>query len=154
MSELTQERLKELLHYDPETGVFTWLVNRGSAKAGMPTSGTNRPGYVRVRVDGELYYAHRLAFLYMTGSFPDKGLHTDHINRDRSDNRWENLRCVTRSINFHNSGAAGCSFHKAANKWQAAIMVNKERTYLGLFDTKEEAVAAYRQAKTENNLYV
>jgi hypothetical protein len=93
--ELTQDRLRELLDYDPDTGIFTWMVNRrgGKAAVGVVAGSRNTDNYVSITVDGEEYLAHRLAFLYMTGAFPPKQV--DHINTAKSDNRWCNLRACT-----------------------------------------------------------
>jgi hypothetical protein len=97
---LTQARLKELLHYDPESGAITWASRPSSrVKVGM-LAGKVHPtqGYRQVRADKSLYYAHRLAWLYMTGEWPAADV--DHINHVRDDNRWSNLRGATRSQNI------------------------------------------------------
>lgn len=91
MAELTAGRLKELLTYDPETGVFIWRGWRsGSAVAGSVAGSLHSDGYVCIKIGRCLYRAHRLAFLYMTGSRPIGQV--DHINMNRADNRWCNLR--------------------------------------------------------------
>ncbi len=145
---LTQCRLKELLHYDPETGLFTRFSGN--------VAGTIRPdGYVRITLAREPYYAHRLAFLYMTGYFPANDV--DHINHIRGDNRWENLRVVTKSENHKNrqltshntSGVVGVSWHKSTNKWIARIGREGQQTHLGLFATIEEAAAARAKASKQ-----
>lgn len=101
MTQLTQTRLKELLFYNPETGNFTWLVRSADRIKIGQTAGcldkTN--GYISIKVDKRRYTGHRLAYLYMTGEFPTE---IDHINRNRADNRWENLRNVPHSINMKN----------------------------------------------------
>ena len=129
---LTQARLKELLHYDPETGLLTNVTERGGKKAGA-TAGALRPnGYVQVCVDYSMYRAHRLAWLYMTGEFPPDDV--DHINGVRNDNRWVNLRAATRGENMQNqrgprsnskSGLLGVSWSKQGKKWIAQIKVDK-----------------------------
>jgi hypothetical protein len=98
---LTQQRLHELLHYDPSTGAFTWRVapNRRII-AGSVAGVTETNGYRRIRIDGRQYGAHRLAWLYMHGEFPPNDI--DHINRTRDDNRSTNLRAVTRKENMTN----------------------------------------------------
>ena len=94
---LDQKTLKENLEYCPDTGNFTWLVSKNNrVKAGAIASNINYYGYVRIGINGKQYGAHRLAFLWMTGEFPDE---CDHINHQRSDNRWENLRSVTSAEN-------------------------------------------------------
>jgi hypothetical protein len=80
--------LRELLSYDPKTGMFTWRIRSARrVHIGDVAGGVNGRGYLTIRVDGRQYLAHRLAFLHMTGSWPKKE-HIDHINMDRADNRW------------------------------------------------------------------
>jgi len=152
---ITQEQLKERLHYEPETGVFTWLNGRRKAK----TAGwKNTYEYLQIKltVDGvtKQYLAHRLAWFYMFGKWPKE---IDHINRDRSDNRLCNLRLANRSQALINrftkheaSGFRGTNLDARVNKWQAQIgtTINGERRryHLGYFDTREEAAAAYQGA--------
>ena len=146
MKELTQEELKQVLHYDPETGVFTWLVAVGGVMVGDVAGTTHVQGYVQVRVGG-FYLAHRLAFLYMTGNFPS--IDIDHINGNRSDNRWGNLRPCTHQQNMFNmktrvdsiSGFKGVT--RKRNGWQARIMINGKPKFLGVFDTPEQAAKVY-----------
>ena len=157
--ELTQARLKELLHYDPETGRFTWLVapKFGSVKAGDPAGGTNSQGYLAIRLSGRLYVAHRLAYLYMTGAFPKDFV--DHIDRDRTNNRWVNLRPATRSQNQANrglqtnnvSGVRGVSWHTARQKWRATGQVLGVAHHIGLFDCLEDAQSAARAWRVANH---
>ena len=154
-TELTQARLKELLHYDPETGVFTWVAgscNRWSTPgriAGTPDG----KGYLMVMVDRQRYKAHRLAFLYMTGAMPEAQV--DHISGAVADNRWENLRSATQSQNMQNrkaqinntSGHPGVNWSTSACKFVARISVNGVRQFLGCFDDAEQAGKAYLTAK-------
>lgn len=148
---LTQARLKELVHYDPVTGVFTRIVGQW---AGRRTGSPNVDGYLQVFIDGYNYYAHRLAFLWMEGRWP--GGDVDHIDQNKSNNKWVNLREVSRSQNMHNttvtrsnvSGVKGVSWHTAASKWRARITVDGDDIHLGLFNTIEEAVSARRVAAT------
>jgi hypothetical protein len=145
---LTAERLREVLHYEPETGVFTWRLRRGCRAKGSIAGATHHSGYWRIRVDEVLYNAHRLAWLYMTGEWPAEEL--DHINRDNADNRWANLREATRSQNGANtirpnpSGFRGVK--KIRGRWRATIMVQKRGIFLGYYSTPEEAHAAYTNA--------
>lgn len=151
---LTQQRLKELLQYDPETGLFTRLQDKGPSKKGT-VAGTKRTkdGYISISIDYKKYQAHRLVFLYMTGTFPLKQV--DHINRDREDNRFNNLRHVSPQENQHNnslskkntSGVTGVSWNKGIKKWHAYIKVNYKRINLGFFNTIEEAKEARENAK-------
>jgi hypothetical protein len=151
--DLTQERLKVLLHYDPETGIFTRLVQTGSrTRVGDVAGGVNVHGYRQVGVCGRLYYAHRLAWLYMTGEWPPH--HTDHINGDRDDNRWPNLRLATHAQNLANSrksknntsGLKGVSWDARKRKWFAQITVSRRHHFLGYFDDPTSAHGAYIDA--------
>lgn len=142
---LTQDRLKELLHYDPDTGVWRWRVSRGRVIPGEKAGRTDANGYVGIRVERELYYAHRLAWVYMTGEWPLNQI--DHINMDRADNRWCNLRAATVSQQRMNrrrqtnnrSGHKGVYWHKAAQKWVAEVNADGKKHYLGLFECPELA---------------
>ena len=146
----TQVRLKQLLSYDPDSGVFHWLVRKGRAVAGQVAGATNSHGYRQIRVDGVIYGAHRLAFIFMTGGLPPAQV--DHIDGDKANNRWANLRPATPEQNMRNfdgrkdnrSGFKGVGF--SAGKWRARIKANGVRHNLGRFDTPEEAAAAYNAA--------
>ena len=153
---LTQARLKELLHYDPETGIFTRLVARGGYPAGSVAGAAHIAGYFSIIVDYKPYLAHRLAFLWMTGTLPEGDV--DHINGARGDNRWLNLRTVTRQSNMHNiggvprhntSGLLGASWDKRAGKWRGFITLNNLYVHLGHHPTPELAHAAYLKEKDE-----
>lgn len=153
MPELTQERLKELLHYDPATGVFTWRVSAGGVKAGSVAGSLYSNGYRLIGVKGKYYLAHRLAWLYTTGAWPLSGI--DHRNGVCDDNRFCNLREASKSENQHNrktpvnntSGFLGVTWHTRDRKWQAQIMVGGSTLFLGSFLTPEDAHAAYLAAK-------
>jgi len=153
---LTQARLKELLHYDPETGVFTWRVGRVGCRAGSIAGSLNGCGYRQIGIDRRMHLLHRIAFLYVTGGFPQEEL--DHINGVRDDNRWVNLREATGSENRHNlggppshntSGFLGVYWCKRRQKWVAEIKLRGRKRHLGYFDTAEEAHATYLKAKDE-----
>lgn len=140
---LTAERLRELLHYDPETGVWLWRVSRQGARIGKP-AGSTVGGYRRITIDGETYLCHRLAWLYVHGEWPSGWL--DHA-KGRA-NSIANLRPATASQNAANRGAhsnntsgfKGVYFAKGAAKpWAARICCRGERVWLGTFTTKEEA---------------
>lgn len=155
-TELTAERLRELLHYNPETGVFTWLVHRQRHRAGDVAGSKHSMGYIEMGVCGSSYLAHRLAWLYMTGAWPAGDV--DHKNGQRSDNRFDNLRDVSKSVNLQNrqsapsnslSGLLGVS-RSAARKerWTARIQgLNGRPIHLGSFDTPQEAHHAYLEMK-------
>lgn len=150
---ITQNRLRELLQYAPETGEFMWRVSHPRAKAGAIAGATDHYGYVVIRLDGHLYKAHRLAWLYVHGVWPPKNI--DHINRVKNDNRMENLRLADQSINMHNvgvrvnskSGVAGVTWRADRKKWNARIKVGYKNFNLGLFDDVAAAVAARRAAE-------
>jgi hypothetical protein len=147
MKNLTQERLKELLSYNPDTGDFFWNVDKsGHAKKGQKAScATANTGYLRIGIDRKRYLAHRLVWLYVYGKFPDNDL--DHINRTRTDNRLCNLREATRAENLQNrSNVKGVYWHKRAKKWLAQISVNKKHFYLGLHESFEDARQVYINA--------
>jgi hypothetical protein len=161
---LTQARLKELLHYDPETGVFTWRTANKRRKPGLPgdVAGTKllkRPDgkpYICLWVDRKFYQnAGRLAWLYMTGKFPN-GL-IDHKNRIPSDNRWLNLRVATPSQNQANqldrrnnqSGRTGVIYLSGRKKWRAGLSVSGRHKFVGYFTSREEAYAAYLKATVD-----
>lgn len=145
---LTQEELKKLLHYDPEKGVFTWLVSTGDRIKIGDIAGSLNKGYMLIQMNKFRYMAHRLAFLYMTGSFPPDQV--DHINHVKCDNRWENLRPCTNQQNMWNRskykdnkwGYRGVS--KNGNKWMAQIRVGEKKLNIGTFDTPELASQAYQ----------
>jgi hypothetical protein len=143
---ITAKQLRDLIFYDPETGLCTWLVSRGNRKRGSGAGCINGSGYIDIKIE-KIYQVHRLAFLYMTGEWPKNEV--DHINMIRSDNRWCNLRAATRSQNFANQHVYSCNptgykgVMKYYHKWIARIRVNGTQLYLGLYPTPEEAHAAY-----------
>lgn len=152
---LDQGTLKALLNYDSATGLFSWKVSRGRyARPGL-AAGTlhkvkrsNSP-YIRIKIDGRSYLAHRLAFLYMTGKWPDA--EPDHISTDTTDNRWENLREATSSQNQANRkvrrdnklGIKGVHYCKRDKRFIATFQINGRQKRLGGFKTAEEAQSAY-----------
>jgi hypothetical protein len=153
---LTYERLREVLHYNPETGSFTWLVKRCKGKI-QPgdTAGhvCKTHGYVFIRLDDVLHRAHRLAWLYMTGEWPKDGV--DHWDRDRANNRWGNLRPATQAENGQNmklrrdnkTGHKGVFWEEERQKWRASIVKDQRTHLLGRFESAEEAASAYAAAK-------
>ena len=148
--ELTQERLKELIYYDPETGIFK---RKNPVSNSKPITSLHSQGYIRFTVDRVFHYAHRLAWLYVYGEFPDGVI--DHINRQKQDNRISNLRISDHSKNGHNSnlsrrnktGYTGVTFSPFAGKYRSCLVKNRKRIHIGYFDTPEEAHFAYLQAK-------
>lgn len=154
--ELTAEYLRERVHYDPETGVFTRAVPGGNipieSEAGRASKRKDNT-YVTIQINGRRYGAHRLAWLYMTGEWPPALV--DHKNTDRQDNHWDNLRCATRTQNNWNSNAGirnttgfkGVSLKRG--KYRARLMVNGKSTQLGTFDTPEAAHAVICAERTK-----
>jgi HNH endonuclease len=154
--ELTQERLKELLDYDPETGEFRWKKSRkGSRRFVGDRAGCirNNDGYRQVIIDYKAYLEHRLAWFYTTGVWPNK---IDHKNVDgpKDDNRWCNLRVAEPSENnanarkrsYNKSGYKGVVWVEEKRKYRARITVNKKIIFLGYFNAAQEAHAAYCSA--------
>lgn len=143
----------ELLSYDPASGAFRWKVRRNGFGGGVKpddVAGTEKDGYVQINVDQRIWRAQRLAWLFMTGELPPKGYEIDHINGQRSDNRWANLRQVSRRQNNYNlgtskrnvSGTKGVSWRARNNKWLARLKVDGRVIHLGEFDLLSDAVAA------------
>lgn len=146
---ITQQRLKEVLSYDPETGNFVWREDRNGFVRAGERAGWDQEGYIRIEVDYHAIFAHRLAWLSVYGYLPSNQI--DHINLVRSDNRICNLRQATNSQNKMNSklkstnttGFKGVSFHKRDKKYTARATVKGKINNLGYHDTPEEAHAAY-----------
>ena len=153
---LTAERLREVLSYDPLTGVFLWKVSTGRrVRVGGVAGYLDEDGYLRIRIDGTAYRAHRLAWLYAHGHWPADQL--DHRNRVRSENWIDNLREATNAQNHQNlslsvrnrSGHIGVAWHKSAGKWRARLRVRGKVINAGSFERIEDAVAARAKAKAE-----
>jgi hypothetical protein len=158
---LTQAKLKEVLHYDPEAGDFTWLVDRGTrAKKGAVAGSPNKiHEYYEIVFEKKNYKAHRLAWLYVNGEFPEEQI--DHINGVRTDNRISNLRAVGLLENLHNqkkrctnsSGTTGVGWDKKANSWRVRINVNNQSIQLGSFADLNLAIEARRAAEKLYNFH-
>jgi len=155
---LTQEYLKSILKYYPKAGVFTWLKSTNGRIVVGDSAGTLSDGYVKISIKTETrkkYFAHRLAWLYMTGEWPKDQV--DHINRMRNDNRWRNLRECNNTQNQINvglsknnkSGHKGVSWCKRERKWISRLVVNGVRKYLGSFDSKSDAAKTYNEKAKE-----
>lgn len=152
---ITVERLRALLDYDPATGNLLWRAspnNRVRAGALAGVIGSN--GYRRVMLDMVRYPAHRLVWLHVTGQWPSQQV--DHINGNRADNRFENLRDVSPSANAQNQRAAKASnksgflgVYPARGRFCAAIWLGQAPKHLGYFDSAEAAHAAYVTAKRQ-----
>lgn len=156
---LTAERVRELLNYDPDTGIFTRKVRTAQRhqvgdRADFIYIGGASPGYHRVCIDSERYQAHRVAWLYHYGEWPEKFI--DHINGDRADNRIVNLRAADAQLNLENlrharvnnaCGFLGVHWHAQSGKWRSQIISHGKKHHIGLFVTPELAHAAYVNAK-------
>lgn len=148
---ISAERLRDLMSYDAETGLFTWKVRRGKAHPGSEAGYIKEANqYAYITVDRKKYLYHRLVWLYVHGS--DAEMDIDHINGIRHDNRIANLRQATRSQQGMNRGpnagrtTKGVTWHKQIKKWQAQIAREGVYHYLGVYDDKELAAAAYNKA--------
>jgi hypothetical protein len=160
IKDITYDRLKEALHYNPKTGVWTWRVSTARrinvGDIAGHVSKTN--GYRRIKIDGKLYLSIRLAFLYMEGYFPEHDV--DHINRIRDDDRWANLREVSRQCNIRNagvrctnkSGVKGVHWDASRGKWVATVTVNYKDINLGRHCRFRNAVLARFEAERQFNM--
>jgi hypothetical protein len=153
---MTQEELKAMIHYNPESGVFTWIKRPWARSMVYPGDIAGNPlknKYLQFSLNNKTYLAHRAAFLYMTGEWPD-GL-VDHIDRNRANNSWSNLRLVTRKENTFNKtpipGKSGfLGVFKVKNKYYAHISVDNKKKHIGVYNTPEEAHQAYLDARAIN----
>jgi hypothetical protein len=144
---LTQAELKRQLHYDPETGIFTWLVSNNQVKVG-DVAGYLHDGYIRIGINQKQYMAHRLAHLYMEGYFPEHQM--DHNLGIKDDNRWSEIKHVTTSCNMQNkkinkrnkSGFPGVSLSGRGKKWKSKIVIDKKHITLGYYKDPLEAALA------------
>lgn len=151
---LTQERVKEVLHYNPETGIFVWKETLSNRAVAGTLAGAYVKGHLRIKVDGKYYEASQLAWLYINGEMIER---LDHKDRDGLNNRILNLRPATRQQNAANSnlskrntsGYKGVYWSKKMNCWWAAITIQGRQKSLGCYKTPEEAFEAYKIAATE-----
>ncbi|EKD22490.1 MAG: pathogenesis-related transcriptional factor and ERF protein [uncultured bacterium] len=161
VSALSQESLKEVLEYVPATGLFTWKKSTARRTQVGSCAGyiKKQTGYLLICVLGERHYAHRLAFLYMTGTLP--GADVDHINGLRHDNSWCNLREVARAENLRNrklpstntSGVIGVCWSALRKRWVATISVNNKNTVVGAFTEFTDAVVARKLAEQQHGYH-
>lgn len=142
----TQAQIKELLHYDPETGVLRWKTARSSRVKPFGVAGyKDTNGYIKIQINGVNFRGHRIAWIYMTGEWPQNEV--DHKNGVRDDNSWGNLREATRKQNCENlplatknkSGFRGVYFDKKRKKWIAQISSNRKVFNLGGYESPQEA---------------
>ena len=147
---ITKQKLQE--KFDYKNGQLIWKVNQGTNKlTGKAAGSLNDEGYINIKVDGKMYKAHRLTYIYHHGDIPYK-MEIDHVNGVKNDNRIENLRLATHGQNQQHAGmqANNTSGAKGVNqegeKWRARIMVDKVAVHLGRYDSIEEASKAYKEA--------
>ncbi len=155
---ITAEQVRAILHYDPETGIFRWHARSGAARytrtfnsrfAGKVARSVDSHGHLRINIGGVFYAAHRLAWVYMTGKWP--GDQIDHIDMDRENNRWVNLREATNAQNNSNRrvqsnnkiGLKGVSICSTTKKYRATITADGKQRTLGRFDCPAAAHFAY-----------
>jgi len=153
----TQQELKQLFSYQPDTGEFRWLtsIRNGAIKQGDLAGSKNNDGYTMIKVRGRTYAAHRLAWLYVYGAQPSSGI--DHINGIRTDNRLANLRLATFKQNNENAGirkdnktgCRGVHFSAREGKYVAKMEHNKQRISIGYFDCLKDAALAVQNKRTE-----
>lgn len=152
MQKLNIDELKSVLHYNEDTGEFHWKAHKYCVKPGDKAGTTDASGYIKITLNYKSHLAHRLAWFYVHGKFPEAEI--DHINRNRSDNRIANLRLAQRFQNSQNqgkkknaSGFPGVTWHSQRNKWRSEIRIDGRKKHLGLFDSICEAKEAYEKAK-------
>jgi hypothetical protein len=152
---LTQEILKEYLHYNPDTGIFTWVKSphKNTHMLGKTAGTLGKKGYVSIGILRNIYKAHKLVWLYMYGYFPQDQI--DHINHIRYDNRLSNLREANNTLNQKNTskrkdnitGVTGV--HWQDNRWRVQIGIKGKNKHLGMFLNLEEAIAVRKQAEID-----
>ena len=158
---ITQTLVRKLFDYDEVTGVLAWRISPANRVRVGDRAGWATQSYRQVSIEGRSYQEHCVIWLYMTGhwpSYPEENI--DHIDRDKSNNIWNNLRIVSHSVNGHNaairshntSGHKGVALFKESNKWMAYISVNGKRIHLGLFNLLEDAVKARKDAEVKYGL--
>jgi len=156
VSKITQEVLRKHFFYDKETGIFYWKEKPEFSfrQVGDPAGSHKIDGYFKLTINKQEILAHRAAFLYMTGILP---VQVDHINHNKLDNRWCNLRAATSKLNNMNrskatnntSGCTGVNWNKAAAKWVAKIYAKGKRIHLGYHNKLEDAIAARQKANRD-----
>jgi hypothetical protein len=149
---ITQSKLKKLLHYNPDTGDFTWKITSGRAFKGNIAGCYGPKGYTQIRINMQNYRAHRLAFLYMEGYMPKE---VEHLNHCVNDNRWENLAATDSTKNAINrpkrvdnkTGITGVGQHRDGRRWTAYIALRGKQTHFGIFTDFFEACCTRKSAE-------
>jgi len=160
---LTPEILRRTLDYNKQTGLFTWKIepyhHSCKFKIGDQAGHKAGKGYISVKLFGQSYAAHRLAYFYVLGFWPEDQI--DHKDQNKSNNSWYNLRECSNKINHHNkpkqsnnkSGVTGVLWKERINKWIAYITIEGKKTHLGSFTSKEEAIKVRLTAEKEHGYY-
>jgi hypothetical protein len=159
MAHIDYALARRLFDYNPVTGHVYWKIPRGYKIKAGDRAGCIYRDYRWIHYRGKSYLEHRLIWLWMTGQYPAD--HIDHINHDKIDNRWCNLRSVSEAVNHRNkplyrsntSGTAGVTWDKQKQQWHAYIRYNKKLTHLGFFDELSDAVLARQQAKDNKHFH-
>lgn len=146
---VTAELIRNFFDYDEVTGDVRWKVRLSNrTQVGDLVDRETAGGYKQVSINRKHYYVHRIIWVHKTGQWPEGDI--DHINGDTRDNRWINLRCVTRSVNNHNRlKDTGVTFSTRNKKWMATIVTEGNSKYIGAFSSKEKAIAAYQAEKSK-----
>ena len=142
---ITKEYLQKVFLY--KNGFLLWKEQRGPVKPGSVAGTMNSRGYIHIRLDMNFHQAHRLIWIYFNGEIPEE-MSVDHINRDRADNRIENLRLLTTSENNRNSKRSdhtSVGVWKVGGKYSAYYNTNGKRYYIGRFNTESEAIIARKE---------
>ena len=155
---LSQAKIKKLLHYNPDTGVFTWKKTINNRAIAGNVAGGKCNEYICIRINYKAYYAHRLAWLYMTGEWPEE---IDHKNHIKIENWFDNLRDATHhengknqpQLNTNTSGITGVSWYEKTNKWLAYIHTKEKQEHLGYFPDKFEAICARKSAEIKHDFH-
>lgn len=150
---MTKTELDSILRLDGDTGRFYWIKSRGRVSAGSEAGYVGDKGYIEIGINGKKWYAHILVWLSVTGSMP--GMHLDHRDTDRANNKFENLRLASQLENTYNrspmsnnkSGVKGVHWHQLSKKWRAVINVSGKRIEIGKFTSLEKAARAMAIAR-------
>lgn len=155
VQKLTAEFVRSILRYNRRTGIFVWRVDQTEHSRKGDVAGRDVGGYIRININRTNYYAHRLAWLYVTGDWPDNKI--DHRDGDGTNNVFKNLRDATHRVNMQNqrrarsdnklTGVLGVALHRKSGRFIAGISINGRRKFLGYHDTVEQASTAYLTAK-------
>lgn len=161
---ISHDELLSRLDYDKESGIFTWKLSTARRRSGEEAGGifTCKKGkqYVVIGIKNKIYYAHRLAFLWVNGEFPPS--HVDHIDSNGLNNRWNNLRLASRAENSKNvkikknntSGVCGVYFNKQIKKWIAQIGIEGKVRSLGSFVNKEDAITVRQEEQKRLGFHI